>query len=136
VNHAIVLKQNAYILFYKKRKDKSTTQQKNSVDNTTTNPVNGMKKGKRKRKEEMNTHLQSLSPFNSNNNNTSSASQICNISRPKLSTPSARAYYRTKPNSEELSDIVFRVELPLLVHALFTIFTYLILYSIKTEFFS
>lgn len=124
MNHAIVLKQNAYILFYKKRKDKSTTQQKNSVDNTTTNPVNRMKKGKRKRKKEMNTHLQSLSLFNSNNNktinnNTSSASQICNISRPKLSTPSARAYYRTKPNSEELSDIVLRVELPLLVHALF-----------------
>jgi hypothetical protein len=111
VSFVIVLKQNAYILFYKRLKSNSRGQQTPENHNVVTNRKNNKQKNQKKNQTSKHTET-SLSQRNIPEAAVSS-STLTSATRPKLLVPSVRAHYRTKLNSDDINDIVVCIDLPL-----------------------
>lgn len=126
VSPAVVLKQNAYILFYKKNKPNSRTTSAGAPLNKSSEtsapvPVISTTNNKKKNKRKGNTASAAVTEPSEHKSSLSASSEVSLNSSgdvaksPRVSTrPKCRAYYRTKED-ESIEDLVIKMQLADLV---------------------
>jgi len=121
VSPAVVLKQNAYILFYKKNKPNSRTSSvstaplNKSNEHVSAAPViaQGKKKNKRKGNATVNDTCEQKTSVNASSEVLASAGDTAKSPRASV-RPKCRAYYRTKED-DSIEDLIIKLQLSDLV---------------------